>query len=387
MLNQTQVIVHSIGQHSTTWWQSDQNLVRKVVGQRSWSWAWSPLLCSVCLWFSYWEGRLVLGTGLSLAVHCSAASAYGSVTEKEDWYWVLGFHWLFTVLQRLPMVQLLRREIGTGYWAFIGCSLFCSVCLWFSYWEGRLVLGTGLSLAVHCSAASAYGSVTEKEDWYWVLGFHWLFTVLQRLPMVQLLRRKIGTGYWAFIGCSLFCSVCLWFSYWEGRLVLGTGLSLAVHCSAASAYGPVIEKGDWYWAFIGCSLFCSFCLWSSYWEGRLVLGTGLSLAVHCSAASAYGVWFSYWEGRLVEWYSAFSGCSVSGSANFIWQNSTSLTWFYCSGTTNKVLESPPCLIGNTTDARYNTTEARAWTYMVIQSKLDIYITKAHTWTYIIILDY
>ena len=170
MLNQTQVIVHSIGQHGTTWWQSDQNFVGKVVGLRSWSWAWIPLLCNFCVWFSYCEGRLVLG-----------------------------FHWLFTVVQLLPMVQLLRREIGTG-------------------------------------------------------------------------------------------------------------LSLAVQCCAASGYGSVIEKGDW--------------------------------------------------------YSAFIGCSVAGSANFTWQNSTSLTWFYCSGTTNKVIESPPCLIGNTTEARYNTT-AVSYTHLTL----------------------
>ena len=107
MQNQTQV-VQSIGQHSTTWWQLDQNLLRKVVGLRSWSWACSPLLWSFCLWFSYWEGRLVL---------C--------------------FHWLFSVVQLLPMVRLLRRETGTG-----------------------------LLLAVQCCAASTYGSVTEKGDWH-----------------------------------------------------------------------------------------------------------------------------------------------------------------------------------------------------------------------------
>ena len=60
-------------------------------------------------------------------------------------------------------------------------------------------------------------------------------SVVQLLRMVQLLRRETGTG-----------------------------LSLAVHCCAASAYGPVIEKGDWYWAFIGCSVLCSFWLWFSY---------------------------------------------------------------------------------------------------------------------------
>ena len=76
---------------------------------------------------------MVLGTGLSLAVHCSAASAYGSVTEKEDWYWVLGFHWLFTVLQLLPMVQLLRREIGTGLSLAVQCCAASAYGVWFSY--------------------------------------------------------------------------------------------------------------------------------------------------------------------------------------------------------------------------------------------------------------
>ena len=121
--------------------------------------------------------RRKIGTVLSLAVQCCAASAYGQVIQKGDWYW-----------------------------AFVGCSVLCSFCLWSGYSEGRLVLG-----------------------------FCWLFSVVQLLPMVRLLRRKTGIG-----------------------------LLLAVQCCTASAYGQVIEKGDWYWAFVGCSVLCSFCLWSGY---------------------------------------------------------------------------------------------------------------------------